>query len=443
MTSTVVQSLTRRSNDIARLGFFSICTAHPVVIEAALRHGLRHGVDVLIEATCNQVNQEGGYTGMTPADFRQFVERIAAKVGFNTGHLILGGDHLGPAPWKNLAADEAMRRAELMIAGYASAGFRKLHIDASMGCAGEPEMLSDELVAERAVRLVRSAEAAAPREHPPLYVIGTEVPVPGGALEVIDHLEVTRPSAAQRTIEVHRAAFEQAGLSTAFDRVIGLVVQPGVEFGHQNVIVYRPERARELSNLLSKGNAFVFEAHSTDYQPASALAALVRDGFAFLKVGPGLTFAYREALYGLDAIAQVLAPVPEQETLSAAMERLMMARPEYWEKYYHGTEDEIRVQRHFSYSDRIRYYWAFPEAQAAVNRLLERLNGLTIPETLISQYLAPLYPGVRSGAVLPTPEDLLEHAVSRVFDVYHEAVISSQSAPQSKSGENSRFAACD
>jgi D-tagatose-bisphosphate aldolase class II non-catalytic subunit len=434
MKSTLVQSLTGQANDGGRLGFFSICTAHPVVIEAALRHGLNHDADVLIEATCNQVNQEGGYTGMTPAGFREFVEQIALKVGFNTERLILGGDHLGPAPWKKLSPDEAVARAEVMIAAYARAGFRKLHIDASMGCDGEPEMLPDEVVAQRAVRLVRSAEAAAPRENPPLYVIGTEVPVPGGALEVIDHLEVTRPSAAQRTIDVHRAAFEQAGLSAAFARVIGLVVQPGVEFGHQNVIVYRPELARDLSGLLSRGHGYVFEAHSTDYQPASALAALVRDGFAILKVGPGLTFAYREALYGLDAIAQVLARVPESETLEASMERLMVERAEHWEKYYHGTKDEIRVQRHFSYSDRIRYYWALPEAQAAVNRLLGRLDGVTIPETLISQYLATLYPAVRAGAIPATPAALLEYAVSRVFDVYHRAVIGPKNASALNSG---------
>jgi CHAD domain-containing protein len=38
------------------------------------------------------------------------------------------------------------------------------------------------------------------------------------------------------------------------------------------------------------------------------LAALVRDGFAILKVGPALTFALREALYGLDLIAAALDP---------------------------------------------------------------------------------------------------------------------------------------
>ena len=63
---------------------------------------------MLIEATCNQVNQEGGYTGMTPADFRGFVEAIAARVGFDPSRIILGGDHLGPNPWKQLPAEEAL-----------------------------------------------------------------------------------------------------------------------------------------------------------------------------------------------------------------------------------------------------------------------------------------------------------------------------------------------
>jgi D-tagatose 6-phosphate 4-epimerase len=81
-------------------GVTSVCTAHPLVIEAALSHTDHSGRRVLIEATCNQVNQEGGYTGMTPTDFRAFVEAIATRVGFDPSRIILGGDHLGPNPWK-------------------------------------------------------------------------------------------------------------------------------------------------------------------------------------------------------------------------------------------------------------------------------------------------------------------------------------------------------
>src|SRR5580704_13310551 len=89
-------------------GVTSVCTAHPMVIEAALLLGLRTGRRVLVEATCNQVNQEGGYTGMTPADFRRFVEAIAARVGLDRSRIVFGGDHLGPNPCKHMSENEAM-----------------------------------------------------------------------------------------------------------------------------------------------------------------------------------------------------------------------------------------------------------------------------------------------------------------------------------------------
>ena len=73
-----------------------------------MRSTLPTPLPLLIEATCNQVNQDGGYTGMTPADFRRFVEGIAARTGFPADRLMLGGDHLGPNPWKSLPADQAM-----------------------------------------------------------------------------------------------------------------------------------------------------------------------------------------------------------------------------------------------------------------------------------------------------------------------------------------------
>ncbi len=52
----------------ARVGITSVCSAHPMVIEAAMAQALRRGHEpvVLIEATSNQVNQDGGYTGMSP-----------------------------------------------------------------------------------------------------------------------------------------------------------------------------------------------------------------------------------------------------------------------------------------------------------------------------------------------------------------------------------------
>jgi D-tagatose-1,6-bisphosphate aldolase subunit GatZ/KbaZ len=312
-----------------------------------------------------------------------------------------------------------------MVDAYTRAGFTKIHLDTSMGCAGEPAALPDAFTAERAADLAAVAEAAA--DLPPVYVIGTEVPVPGGATEALDHLEVTSPAAAIETVAVHQRAFAARGLDAAFARAIAAVVQPGVEFGNDSVAVYRPDAARALSGALSSIPGFVFEAHSTDYQPPEALAALVRDGFAILKVGPALTFALREALYGLDHIAATLDGEPP--VLQQSMEDVMTANPAHWQKYLHGSPADLRRERHFGYSDRIRYYWPEPPAQAAVAHLLARLDGRRIPETLVSQYLGALYPEVASGQIRPEAGDLAIAAIQRVLGQYRYAVTPLPGAP--------------
>ena len=403
-------------------GITSVCSAHPLVIEAALRRAAAEDQVALVEATCNQVNQEGGYTGMTPLDFRAFIERIAANIGFPVERIILGGDHLGPNPWRKIAAEDAMVRAEAMVAAYVEAGFEKIHLDTSMGCAGEPSALADELTAARAARLAKAAEDAARRAHrrPPVYVIGTEVPPPGGATHELDEIEITHADAALKTLAVHRAAFAQAGVAPAMDRVIGIVVQPGVEFGNANVALYRPDRAQGLIAALHQMPGLLFEAHSTDYQPAEALAALVDGGFAILKVGPGLTFALREALYGLDAITEVIDGAARRIGLAATMEQIMVEQPAHWAGHYGGGAKEERLQRHFSYSDRIRYYWPHPRAAAAVDHMFGALQG-GIPETLISQYLGRVYAGVVAKRVVPRPRDLCLAAIDAALSPYFDA----------------------
>ena len=413
--------LPRRYAAGEQIGITSVCSAHPLVIEAALLHGKAAGAPVLIEATCNQVNQEGGYTGMTPAGFRRFVEGIAAEVGFDPGALILGGDHLGPNPWRHLPAPVALDRAATMVRDYVEAGFTKIHLDTSMGCQGEDAALTDAVTAARAAMLAGAAEqAAASARERPVYVIGTEVPVPGGAKEALDHLHITEADAVVATVEAHRAAFAAQGIEAAFDRVIAVVVQPGVEFGNDAVVPYRPERASALSASLAALPRFVFEAHSTDYQQPHALAALVRDGFAILKVGPALTFALREVLYGLDHIAVALG-LQDDLRLQAALEGLMLADPKHWQPYCAGTAPEQRILRHFGYSDRIRYYWPEQAASDAVDRLFSLFRGQSIPAPLVSQYLGTLHPQVAADQVAAEPKALIIAAVQQVLTPYATA----------------------
>lgn len=418
------------------MGLVSVCSAHPLVLRAALAAGRDRDATVLIEATCNQVNHEGGYTGMTPADFAARVAALAADAGMPPGAVLLGGDHLGPNPWRDRPADEALAEAGAMIRAYAAAGFRKLHLDCSMGCANEPEALDDATTAGRAAALAAIAEAAA-REAghpPPAYVIGTEVPPPGGADHALDHVTPTAPDAARRTLEIHRDAFARAGLADAFGQVAALVVQPGVEFGTRNVVPYDRAAAAALVGALDAMPGLVFEAHSTDYQTGAALSGLVADGFAILKVGPELTFALREALYGLDLVASDLDPAYGARPLMAAMEAAMLARPGDWRRHVQGDAAEQRWLRHYSLSDRIRYAWARPEAEAAVARLRAALDGRPLPRPVLAQHLPWAVDwtgqgeargearGARRGVEAAGDVDALVMArVRQVLDRYHDA----------------------
>lgn len=420
----VLQQLIARHRQGIACGITSICSAHPLVVEAALRHALYHGDSmILFEATCNQVNQDGGYTGMTPVGFVDFVHGIAHQAGFDPARIILGGDHLGPNPWTALDPDAAMAKAEIMVADYVAAGFRKIHLDCSMACAGDPEPLPESEIVRRATRLCRAAEDAwgAVGGEAPVYVIGTEVPVPGGATESIEGLAVTTPEAALATIAAHRDAFEAAGLGAAWQRVIASVVQPGVEFDHHQVVDYAPDKARALSQAILPVAGMVFEAHSTDYQTREGLVSLVRDHFAILKVGPGVTFALREALWALDAIEREWIPLHAQARLRETAIARMRAEPKHWQRYYHAEGRQLQIDLQYSLSDRIRYYWPDQMIERARDALFANLRANPPPLALISQYLPHALRALRNGQATSDPHSLAMAHVGAVLDDYHHA----------------------
>lgn len=422
MSHLLQQHLARRRSGVPT-GIYSVCSAHPWVIRAAAEQAVEDGTLLLVEATSNQVNQFGGYTRMRPEDFRQFVWQHAHAAGLDTAKLILGGDHLGPNPWRRLSAAQAMDHAVNMVSEYVRAGFTKIHLDASMSCAGDPPVLPDEVVATRAAQMCAAAEQARIDDEPLLYVIGTEVPVPGGATHAVHELSATSPQAAQHTLSVHKRIFAEHGLDSAWSRVIALVVQPGVEFDHASVIDYDRAKASELVTWLrSEEGQIVFEAHSTDYQRPQAFKELVEDGFAILKVGPGLTFAMREALDALEDMEKQLVPAGERSKLSEVVEDTMLSLPDDWLPYYHGFPEQQKLLRRYSYSDRIRYYWTNPQVHVAVDRLIANMTEHPIPETMLSGYLPAQYERIREGSITGDPESLIVDKVRDVLREYAAAV---------------------
>jgi D-tagatose-1,6-bisphosphate aldolase subunit GatZ/KbaZ len=411
-------------------GILSICSAHPHVLRAATRLAKENTTPLLIESTCNQVNQEGGYTGMTPEQFAVFIHRVAEENDLPSEQLILGGDHLGPYPWRDHSAASALQVACRMVADYVLAGYTKIHLDASMRCADDPpDPLSKAVIAERTAELCLAAESAARQVSTGAgaicYVIGTEVPPPGGAKEEQEEIEVTAPEDVEETLQITRQAFMLRGLQAAWERVIALVVQPGVEYGDSTVHAYERDKARPLLTLIGHYDHLVYEAHSTDYQTPRALRELVEDHFAILKVGPALTFAFRQAAFALASIEQEwLADCPDVllSHLPQELEEAMLTDPHHWRNYYQGDDRQLRFARKYSLSDRSRYYWSNPRVQESLARLFRNLEAHPVPATLLSQYLPRQSENMRQGRRLDShPLEWVDDAVQDVLADYYFA----------------------
>ncbi len=417
-------SLFKKHMGIAGDGIFSVCSAHPTVIRTAMLQAKDAGLPLLVESTVNQVNPDGGYTGMQPADFQRFLHQLAVETHFPLDHLIIGADHLGPYSWRQLPAARAMEKARLLAQQSVQAGYRKLHLDASMACADDPVPLPPEIIARRTAELAEVAESTAAHlglDEPLFYVVGTEVPPPGGATESLT-VAVTPVDQVKETVATMRTAFYQRDLHRAWDRVIAIVVQPGVEFSNHEVVDYRSDAAAELTHLQEELDGLVYEAHSTDYQLPVALRQLVLDGFAILKVGPWLTFALREGLFALAHIELELATVGKianPSRLRQVVLEAMADQPKFWEAYYQND-----MEKFFGLSDRIRYYWSRPEVQQVVDRLIMNLNAVHIPPGLLSQYFPDLYSAVRAGQLEARPVPLLQAKIQTVLAYYQRAVAS-------------------
>jgi D-tagatose-1,6-bisphosphate aldolase subunit GatZ/KbaZ len=420
-------------------GIYSICSANQFVLEAGFQQALReqqalrdkHIVldksPLLIESTSNQVNQYGGYTGMTPDEFATYVYDLAAIYNLPEKQLVLGGDHLGPHVWQDEPAKSAMVKARQLVHDYVLAGFTKIHLDASMKCADDPPeaALSITTSAKRTAELCQAAEGAYTMLHPggmkPCYVIGTEVPIPGGTLEQEDKISVTAVDDVRETIDVTRRAFLKLGLEETWERVIAVVVQPGVEFGDETLYEYNHSTAAPLARFIETYDHLVYEAHSTDYQTRDSLKSLVEDHFAILKVGPALTFAFREAVYALSWIEDELLAKESSagvSNLAQVLDQSMLANPVYWKKYYSGDESELEFARKYSFSDRSRYYWPVPDVQQALLKLFDNLERKTVPLTLLSQYMPIQYNKVRSGELENSPKAWVYDKIANVLSDY-------------------------
>ena len=431
MRNPLLEMVEKRKAGI-HCGIPSFCCANKLVIEAILDQAKRFDDTVLIEATSNQVNQMRGYTGMNPSEFHDDVYEIADKIHFSRDKIILGGDHMGPLPWVELPEEQAMQNAEELVRACVRAGYQKIHLDTSMRLGDDPtdRPLPDSVIAARGARLYEACEKEfrlvllkdASAIHP-VYVIGSEVPIPGGAQDEKETLQITTPERFEKTLLAYHQKFAELGLADAWQDIIAMVVQPGVEFGNREIHHYDRIEAHMLCQELRKFPDIVFEGHSTDFQSPGKLREMVEDGIAIIKVGPALTFAMREALFALAHMEDELILQPDKRSnFIHVLDDVMQRDPKKWEKYYYGPEAEQLLDRRYSFSDRSRYYFMSKEIERSMEKLFDNLKSVEIPMGMLHQYMPLQYIKVRDGNLRLDPRELVKDSVVSLVEDYNYAV---------------------
>ena len=173
---------------------------------------------------------------------------------------------------------------------------------------------------------------------------------------------------------------------------------------------------------MKKYDGIVFEGHSTDYQTPDSLKQMVEDGIAILKVGPALTYGLREGIFALSIMEKELVAEEDRADFMEVMEKVMLDSPENWQKHYHGSEEEKRLARRYSFSDRCRYYMNTDEMQTVIQKLFDNLNAAGIPMNMLHQYMPRQYTKVQKGVLKLEASALAKDCVVTVVEDYNYAV---------------------
>ena len=429
MENPIKEILNKRSSNKG-IGIASFCTANSIVIETIFDYAKQFDDYILIECTSNQVNQFGGYTNKTPFDFTEYVFDIADKVEFPKDKILLGADHFGPLVWADKPEDEAMQNAKELVKQAVLAGYTKIHLDTSMRLGSDDlnVPLSEDIIADRGVQLYKACEDAFvervkkfPNSVHPVYVIGSEVPIPGGEFDEVDTLKVTSPNDFKNTINAYEKKFKEYNIKNAWDNIIAVVIQPGVEFSNANIHLYNRNDSKNISNILNEYPNLVFEGHSTDYQPASKLKEMVEDGVGILKVGPACTFALREGLFSLSMMEKELINEENRVNFIDKLENVMIENPKYWQNYYCGGKLEQKLSRKYSFSDRSRYYMSREDINLAISELFKNIDSCDFPLGMVKQYFPSAFEKILDDNYPSDAKSLVKSCILDVIDDYFYA----------------------
>ncbi len=388
-----------RKHDKANNRFTTLLAACPnseAVIKASLRSAKRNRAPIKFAATLNQVDTDGGYTGMNQFQFVETIKMEAESIGFD-GPIIIAVDHGGP--WlKDIQASEnwplqkAMDWVKRSLEAAIESGYDLLHVDPTVDrTLSEGSVIPINLVVERTVELIVHAEAFRRKKGlPPIsYEVGTEE-VHGGLadLNVFDQF-----------LGGLKTGLLENNLKDVWPILV--VGKVGTDL---HTSFFDPEVAGELVRRAAKFGSFI-KGHYTDYVENPHDYAL--SGIGGANVGPEFTEEEYLALTDLEAMEKKLLQERCIARLSDMKKTLEQAVYESnrWKKWLQSDEKNVS------------FFELEPSRRAWLTRTGCRYVW-THPSVLSSRWL--LYQNLERNGYLPEEMVLsrIEHSMNRYFQAF-------------------------
>ena len=354
---------------------FAACPNSPTVIRASLRAAKRNNAPIYFAATLNQVDCDGGYTGMTQEDFTRLVRFETEGVHF-TGPVIVAIDHGGP--WlkdrqrtEKWSTEDAMNGVKKSFEAAVLAGYDLIHVDPTVDInVPKGEIIDIHVVAARTVELIAHTEAFRKSKGLPAisYEVGTEEVHGGLADETTFDTFIT---------ELKKGLIN-AGLPDVWPCFI--VGKVGTDL---DTTLFDGEVAKRLTSKVRPLGSYI-KGHYTDDVANPEDYPLCGMGAA--NVGPEFTISEYRALCELEQMEKEYHKEGRVAVLSHMKEILLdeVHESHRWEKWLHADEQgkdlcELTPDRQdWIVATCCRYIWQQPRPLAARGTLYANLTRLGI-----------------------------------------------------------------
>ena len=360
---------------------FAACPNSPAVISASIRAAKRNNAPIYFAATLNQIDCDGGYTGMTQAEFTRLIRFEVERVHF-TGPVIVAIDHGGP--WlkdkqrtEKWSVKEAMDGVKKSFEAAVEAGYDLIHVDPTVDInVPKGETIDIRLVAARTVELIAHVENFRKQKGLPAisYEVGTE--------------EVHGGLADEKTFDTFIQELKKGLVNVGLPDVwpCFIVGKVGTDL---DTTVFDPEVAKTLTAKVRPLGSYI-KGHYTDDVANPEEYPLCGMGAA--NVGPEFTMSEYRALCELEQMEVRYEAEGRVAVLSHMKDVLLKAVHEShrWEKWLHEDEKgkdlcELTPERQdWIVATCCRYIWQQPAPLAARGFLYANLTRLGIdPEQIV------------------------------------------------------------